>query len=827
MHLIALLLLSLLSCAALAETASETVGDIRVQALSPTLVRIEVRGPKGFEDRPTFHVVRRDWQGWKLTRKVAETTVMLSTSNWSVVIPTGAKSLAEVKITGKDGAELWAGAQAGGNSVWLPAPAETKRGWSFTDTPRLVPGKTGLAPIGNNSPNNGWDIDNDAPDVYVFLTNDYEKLRSDFLKLTGPIPMPPLYELGFVDSRYYAYHAQEALDRIDEYRRRKVPLDMFVVDTDWRMGGSHGYTPNAQYFPDMVDFLKKAHSKGVKIMFNDHPEPQAAGALDQAELGYRFNGLSSLLKEGVDVWWYDRNWNVGLVQPAPHLAREVWGMKLYHDVTQTIFPNRRPLIMTNVDGIDNGIRNRPPNVAAHRYPVQWTGDTRATYEYLRRGVENAVMEGVEGLNPWINEDLGGHVGRPTDDLYVRYLQFGSVSPMMRVHCTKGGTREPWAFGPEAEAIATDYIKMRYRLMPLFYTLAHEAYERGLPLLRRCDLTYMGKEAEANDQFLLGNDLLVAPIVGGHEARVAEPALFPKGLKAEYFASKDLSGDPKLIRTDANIDFDWEDNAPDPVLPSDNFSVRWTGDIVVPNDGKSYKLSVTGDDGVRLWIDGNLAIDHWEPQDSVTNDAAVVLPAGSQHSIRLEYFELTGGAKCRLRIGEAADADLSARSVWIPRGAWQNVWTGETITGPKTIDVKVPLSQMPMFLRTGAIIPTCALTERTADIDFAHQELEIVPGEGSIDLYNDDHESNAYTKGDSTSMRVRIKEQSRTTTVVIERPQGKHALGVSSILIAGRVASVKLDGKVVATEPGSGVLVKQGTRIRFPSGKFAIITIEKQ
>ena len=93
-------------------------------------------------------------------------------------------------------------------------------------------------------------------------------------------------------------------------------------------------------------------------MFNDHPEPQTATALDPKEIKYRWDGLKSLLDLGADVWWYDRNWSTHLHEPMPGISKEVWGQTVFHDVTARVRPNQRPLIMSNVEGIDIGF-DRP------------------------------------------------------------------------------------------------------------------------------------------------------------------------------------------------------------------------------------------------------------------------------------------------------------------------------------------------------------------------------------------------------------------------------------------------------------------------------------
>ena len=257
-------------------------------------------------------------------------------------------------------------------------------------------------------------------------------------------------------------------------------------------------------------FLKTAHSKNVKIMFNDHPEPQSH-ILDPVEVEYRNRNLTNLFKIGLDIWWYDRNWSTHLISPID-INKEVFGMYIYQWITQDYYPNQRPLIMANTDGIDNGVLNRPPNIAAHRYTIQWTGDIFHDFDSLRNEIENAVYSGVYAPFAYTSSDLGGHNGDPTLQEYIRWVEYGALSPIFRLHCTRGTTRDPWAYGELAENVVKKFVQMRMRLLPIFYTAARENYDTGVPILRRCDLAYPNyKEAERNDQYLLGKDILVAPI----------------------------------------------------------------------------------------------------------------------------------------------------------------------------------------------------------------------------------------------------------------------------------------------------------------------------
>jgi len=391
---------------------SVIVGSVRVQMLSGTVVRLESEGAEGFEDRNTFHVVNRNWPGTSFTSNLVFSEVIVTTANYVVHVPQGATSLSGTYITSPAGQVLFQYSGALTNSIWLPGPSENPQVVSFADTPRLIPPSwdtiTPAPPSALLASTSGWDTNNDAPDIYIFIPNgSYQQLRQDFLQLTGPTEMVPLYALGAFDSHWYNYSDATALAQIENYRSHSIPLDILVCDTGWREGASTGYQPNTNLFPNLPRFFSEAHSNDVRVMFNDHPQPVGVSALDPVEVTYRYTNLTQILGEGLDIWWYDRNWPVTLYSPSPNLSYETWGMKVYHDATYGTNVPLRPIIMANVDGIDNGLRDRPMDVNAHTYPIQWTGDIQPTMTYLNYAIENAVNSGVACLFPYESDDLGG------------------------------------------------------------------------------------------------------------------------------------------------------------------------------------------------------------------------------------------------------------------------------------------------------------------------------------------------------------------------------------------------------------------------------------
>lgn len=762
------------------------VGDVRIQFLSPTLVRLELRGPKGFENRNTFTIVKRPRALSSIEQRQKGSTIVVSSGEIEVEVP-DTKTLNGVTVTQK-GHIVYKCDGTPPPPAFFPSPSAMPVAFAIADNPRIVPPKWGATAPPEKSrtlkATSGWDISNQSLDIYVFLPKSYTDLRKEFLQLTGPTEMPPLYNFGLWHSRYHPYTEQEALDVIDRYRQDDIPIDGFVVDTDWRVGASHGYATNAKLFPDMKRFIDEAHQRHVRLMYNDHPEPVAEGALDPKEMSYRQEGLASLLKMGVDVWWYDRNWSTHLHEPAPGLPKEVWGAAVFHDITQQVNPDKRPLIMSNVPGMDNGRRRYAPHSAAHRYPVWWTGDTRGIFDYLQNGVANAVDGGVESLLPYMSEDLGGHFGNPTPEVYARFMEYGALSPMMRLHCTAGETRDPWAFGEDAEEIVRKYAKLRYRLMPTIYSAARRNYEDGTPILRRCDLEWpQEKEASRNDQYLLGDDILVAPIMTSMEP---QPVVIPsallhtssgaQGIQGDYFDNKELKGNPVVKRVDPQIDFDWGDAAAATGMPEDDFSIRWSGKLgPVPVSG-DYRFVTVTDDGVRLYIDGKPIIDRFVDMDHERTVGTMHLDAGKTYDLRMEYFDSGGEAAAHLGwiTPDVQTKDSVTRQVWIPPGKWMDLWSGKFVSGPAVIDVQTPLAATPMWERVGGLVLLAPDMWHTGERPW--DEITVyacLPDKGSITrtLYEDDGISNDYKKKAFSKTTFTMSRKGNTVTIKISATKG--------------------------------------------------------
>ena len=594
------------------EIATLTYGHVRIQLLSDTLVRIEECNEDGnFEDRASYIVVNRDDWGPTVEYETNETEAAfcVETQNYTVVVPKGSNADG-IRIEDPAGNVLYEYHGLTDTNIYLPSPSDELASWYFTDSPRVIPSEYGYSVTEEPLPVQGWDFESDATDIFVFLPKgNYRTFSEDFVSLTGQSEMVSLKMFGYWDSRYYAYNEETALQQIKDYQDRGYAIDILVVDTDWRdSSNGWGYDINTELFPDMEGFLEKAHSMGVNICFNDHPQPVDGtdNLLDGDEVAYRNEKLTMLLAMGVDYWWYDRNWAVSLNPIDEDHTLYSTGMYAYQWITQSYLESitdvgeyaKRALIMANVDGCDNGSFVYASDLSAHRYSVQWTGDTNSQEDDLQQEIEGAVFAGAELGLPYVGTDVGGHNQVISEDAYARWFQFGSLSTLMRVHCSSAVTagRMPWSYGPTAEEVAHTYQDMRYRLLPLLYSLANENYTTGLPIMRRLDIVYpQYVEASANDEYLLGDYILVAPLSTwtGNDTRTV---FFPEGTWIDVWTGERYSGPASvqvthaietspifvregaivaLARNMSNVDEkDWSEMGLD-LYPSANYSAQYT------------------------------------------------------------------------------------------------------------------------------------------------------------------------------------------------------------------------------------------------------------
>ena len=724
-------------------------GGIRVQLLSEDVVRIEAARKGTFCDENTFFIPdRSQYAGMKIAYSVEENVICFG--EYELYLPEGGKSLKGVHLE-KNGRRIYTYRKKE-LSGELPPVSDTPEVFPVFDCPRV------LLPEGGYSAHRKGEyvVEEGVQDVYLILCGkDYKKLRRLYVELTGRSELVRLSTLGGWESKYYPYTQEEAKEVILTYEKYGIPLDNMVIDTDWRdCADGWGYDINTKLFPDMKGFFDFAHEHGVEIMFNDHPEPVAGtkSVFDPAEIAYREEKLQGLLSLGLDTWWYDRNWGTHLFSPTEKVYWETFGLYLFTDITRHFYerkaegkPYRRPVIMGNVVNIANGGYQGIKDTASHRYSIQWTGDIFCDGNSLAREVASLVRASLNCI-PYINADCGGHLGNPDKEQFIRWMQFGTLSPVFRPHCTNvvKRTRDPWAYDEETLSIVREYNLLRYRLLPVLYRAAHESYQEGAPLCRPLSWNYPDdRRARTQRSYMLGENILVQPVAGIPPADCIPKKNFVGPVKATYFAGRKLEGEPIAKREYRTLNMVLERTSPEKGVPINDFSARFEATVQFNQD---TPLFLCVDDGATVWVDGEKVLED-DTLHSAMTFAFKTVEGGKPHDVRVDYFQANGEACCKLQCGVFNEGDDDA--IYLPAGRWLDVFDGKIYTGRRTIGKKYGLKEMPLFVRLGAVIPLAYEAKNTKEQKWDKLVFDCYPDKESADrgyLYEDDGETVAYQKG---------------------------------------------------------------------------------
>lgn len=423
----------------------------------------------------------------------------------------------------------------------------------------------------------------DRQDWYFFgYGHDYKRALHDFTRVAGKIPLPPRFAFGTWWSRYWSYTDQEFEDLVRDFRTHEVPLDVLVIDMDWHptLGihwwdnkldpsghtlGWTGYTWNKLLFPDPVQFLAAIHRQGLKATLNMHPgsgvqaweasypEMARAMGIDPATKQYvPFDLLDKkfatnymnvlhhpLEKEGIDFFWLD--WQEESTTKFPTLT-PTWWLNYVHFTDQER-EGKRPLLFHRWGGLGN-----------HRYEIGFSGDTVSVWDSLAFQPYFTATAANVGYAYW-SHDIGGHMPGPIEpELFLRWIQFGAFSPILRTHTTKNpdSERRIWAYPePYADLMRQSYLQ-RYALQPYIYTEARRTYDTGVAFLH--PLYYEAPERPeaytAKDEYMFGDEMLVAPVtkeVAKDSQLATRTVWLPEGNWIEWQTGAQLKGPVALDR----------------------------------------------------------------------------------------------------------------------------------------------------------------------------------------------------------------------------------------------------------------------------------------
>jgi len=428
---------------------------------------------------------------------------------------------------------------------------------------------------------------------YYFIAGpEPKKIIEEYTAMTGRSPLPPLWTLGYQQSRYSYYPESRAREIVKTLREKKIPADAIYFDIDYQQGNAP-FTVNREYFPTFEKMISDFRAQGMHtILITD--------LHIKKDPNHGYAPYDSGIKNDVFVKNPDGSTYVGVVWPGASMfpdftlsrVRDWWGglykdfvamgaAGFWNDMNEPALFERADKTMPldivhrlddgttldhraihNVFGMQNvratyeGLRKLQPEErpfvltraaysGAQRYAATWTGDNSSSWNHLKMSTPMLLSMGISGY-PLVGDDIGGFAGSPPADLLTRWFEVGALNPIYRDHTAKGtADQEPWVHGPEHEAIRRKFIELRYELMPYLYTGIEEASRTGLPLMRPVFLEYPQASGFYGDDrdFLFGSDFFVAPVTT--EMADAEEISLPPGDWYDFWTNTRLSSKEKF------------------------------------------------------------------------------------------------------------------------------------------------------------------------------------------------------------------------------------------------------------------------------------------
>jgi alpha-glucosidase len=393
---------------------------------------------------------------------------------------------------------------------------------------------------------------------YFFYGPEMQRVVRAYTDLTGTPELPPLWALGFHQSKWSYYPESRVKEIAATFRKLRIPCDAIYLDIDY-MDGFRCFTWDKKHFPDPKRMIGELEEDGFKTVVMIDPGIKVdrdywvyREALEKDYFCKRADGpvmqgkvwpgpcsfpdftnpevrswWAELYKEliqdsGVHAVWNDMNEPAVMEVPsktAPldtrhdydghpcshRKAHNVYGMQMvratYEGVKKYVFP-KRPFVIT-----------RAAYSGTQRYSSTWTGDNVATWEHLwiaNVQVQRLCMSGMS----FTGSDIGGFAEQPNGELFARWVQMGIFHPFCRVHSSGDhGDQEPWSFDEEVTGIVRKFIELRYQLLPYLYTMFWKYVKEGVPMLK--SLVYYDQADHQThfrtDEFIFGEQILVCPI----------------------------------------------------------------------------------------------------------------------------------------------------------------------------------------------------------------------------------------------------------------------------------------------------------------------------
>ncbi|MEO6060681.1 MAG: TIM-barrel domain-containing protein [Thermoflexales bacterium] len=458
----------------------------------------------------------------------------------------------EDRLSRPDGGVVTAGIQGNALGPWIFSPqfgvlVDSAGGQFFADPGRL----------------SYRDDQARAPD-YFLLVGEPKTLMSRLSAISGRPPMLPKWALGFINSQWGLDQAQlESV--VATYQRSRIPLSAFGLDFDYKAWGEDNFGEfrwNRAKFPDgasgaLADRLRRLSVNLIGIMKPRIIERNADGsvttagraltALDcwypgQASYTEYFSKLPArdvnFSRAACREWYWEQSrsfFDTGI--------RGWWNDEADINSEQLVFDPFQAINMARA--LYEGQRsasdlrvftlNRSFFAGAQRYAYAlWSGDIESNFDSMARQPVRMLASLNLGAASW-TMDAGGFINQPpaSSETYARWMQFGAFTPLFRVHAYENEARQPWLYGPQAEEIATDAIRMRSRFLPYIYAYERQKHLTGIGLVRPMFYEFPAEAALANatGEWMFGEHLLVSPVMAA--GQTSHTIVLPPGDWTHY------------------------------------------------------------------------------------------------------------------------------------------------------------------------------------------------------------------------------------------------------------------------------------------------------
>ena len=545
----------------------------RISILSDSLIRFEYNDEGKFNDYPTLFASNRSFSEPKL--HVVEDNEIIEIKNDKFTIeyhkekPYIGSSMvpdANLKVILNEGGKTWyfnhpearnmkgtAYSLDGVSSAPLGKGLFSLDGFSSIDdskTPILNEGGNILLPAEN------------IIDTYLFVyNNDFGVGLKDYFNLTSLPPLIPRYALGVWWAKNESYDEIGIKNLINTFKKNEIPFSVLLLGEYARTKNQYSdlsYSLDKNIFPNTIalsNFLhankiffglniktdgllsieEEHHNDFVSLYNVDSDKNIPINVFDPAIMnGYLKGIVTPLLNKGIDMLWVDDN--------KPEHAFRNFIMNYY------LFNNFNASAMKR-----NMILSRNFGIAPHKYSVLYSGNTKISWKTLATLPEFNSSASNIGVS-WWSHDIGGFSGGTEDpELYMRYIQLGVFSPILRLS-SQGGKyykREPWRWDAKTNGIVIDYLQLRHKLIPYLYAEAKKYSSYGAtlvqPLYYKYPQTY--DEPLYRNEYYFGSELFVSPITNEKDSimnRVVHRLFLPSGIWYDFKTGKKFTGGRRYV-----------------------------------------------------------------------------------------------------------------------------------------------------------------------------------------------------------------------------------------------------------------------------------------